>query len=545
MKSVIKILLIVQFFAADMVAIDYGYFVSFTDKTGTPYSVDTPEDFLSARAIERRENQNISITETDLPVNPIYIDSLKSLGITVKHTTKWMNGCIVFSSDAALMDTLANYGFVSFVELTYKQKATGMAKLEYTSPKLKSGNSDKSEIYGSAFKQINTVNGIYLHNNGMQGEGKIIAIIDAGFYGVDNLPAFTHLWNNNQILGTKDFVNPSSNIFEEHAHGMNVLSIIGGKIEGSFLGTAPEAKFWLLRTEDAPTEYPIEADYWICAAEFADSAGVDVINTSLGYSTFDDETMNYTYSQLDGETIRISRAATIAASTGMIVIVSAGNEGNKAWHYISAPADAKNILTIGAMTSDSIKGLFSSFGPTADGRIKPDVTAMGVCTAVQDVSGSIETGNGTSFSAPVITGMAACLWQSLSQLSSAQVIDVILQSSSNYDNPDTGMGYGIPDFETAQKTSIIPQREDNKNSWLVYPNPFSNHLVFSNIESSGETDIEIAFYDITGSLKYSETLKAGSEFYVDIPTYLSNGMYILQIKENGLVSQHKLMKEDF
>ncbi len=545
MKTVAKILLIVQFFATNMVAIEYGYFVTFSDKTGTPYSIDAPEEFLSARAIERREKQNISITELDLPVNHVYVDSLKSLGLTVKHTTKWMNGCIVFSSNVTLMDTLANYGFINSVELTYKSKSSGVAKLEQASPKLKSASSDKSEIYGSAYNQINTVNGIDLHDKGMQGQDMIIAIIDAGFYGVDNLPAFTHLWNNNQILGTKDFVNPSSDIFKEHSHGMNVLSIIGGKVEGSFLGTAPEAEFWLLRTEDAATEYPIEADYWICAAEFADSAGVDVINTSLGYSEFDDETMNYTYSQLDGETIRISRAATIAAATGMIVVVSAGNEGTHTWHYISAPADAKNILTIGAMTSDSIKASFSSFGPTADGRIKPDVVAMGVSTAVQYTNGSIGTGNGTSFSAPVITGMAACLWQSLSTLSSAQVTDVIIQSSNDYDTPDSAMGYGIPNFKTAQNTSIKSQREDNQNSWLVYPNPFNNQLVFSNIESRGLTDIEISLFDITGKLKYSKRLTAGSEIYVDIPSYLSNGMYILQIKENGLVSQHKLMKEDF
>ncbi len=545
MKIVIKILLIVQFFAADMVAIDYGYFVTFTDKTGTPYSVDTPEDFLSARAIERREKQNILITEKDLPVNPVYVDSLKSLGITVKHTTKWMNGCIVFSTDTALMDTLANYGFISSVELTYRSVAIGSAKLEPTTSVLKSAKLENSEIYGSAYNQINTVNGIELHDKGFQGQDKIIAIIDAGFYGVDNLPAFTHLWNNNQILGTKDFVNPSSNIFLENEHGMNVLSIIGGKIEGSFLGTAPEAEFWLLRTEDVGSEYPIEADYWICAAEFADSAGVDVINTSLGYSLFDDETMNYTYSQLDGETIRISRAATIAASTGMMIVVSAGNEGSSSWHYISAPADAKNIITVGAMASDSIKATFSSFGPSADGRIKPDVIAMGVNNAVQRTDGSIGTGSGTSFSAPVITGMAACLWQSISTLNSADITDVLIQSSNNYNTPDAAIGYGIPDFKTAHNTFIKLQRESEQNSWTVYPNPFRDQLVLSNIESPGVTDIEITLYDITGRVKYKETLTTDSKIYVDIPSYLSNGMYILQIKENGLVSQHKLIKEDF
>ncbi len=547
MKTIIKIslLFIIQFIFTDILAEDNGYFVTFTDKDDTPYSVNTPEEFLSARAIERREKQNIPITVRDLPVNPVYIDNLKKLGVKIKNTTKWMNGCIVFSSDKALMDTLNKYDFISSVELTYKAKTTGSAKFEKTFQGLKSGKANN--IYGTAFNQINTVNGIDMHDKGYQGKDKIIAIIDAGFYGVDQLPAFDHLWNNDQILGTKDFVDPTSNIFEEDEHGMNVLSIIGGKIEGSFMGTAPEAKFWLLRTEEAISEYPIEADYWICAAEFADSAGVDVINTSLGYSLFDDETMNYTYSQLDGETIRISRAASIASATGMIVVISAGNEGsNPSWHYISAPADARNIITVGAMTADSIKAYFSSFGPSADGRIKPDVTAMGVSNAVQRTDGSIGTGNGTSFSAPVIAGLAACLWQKVSTLSSSEVTELIIQSSNNYENPDANMGYGIPDFKIAYNTSINSQRESGKNSWMVYPNPFKDQLVLINKENYTETDIEISLYDITGRLKYKQTLSVGSpKIYVDIPSYLLNGLYILHIKENDLVSQHKLMKEDY
>jgi hypothetical protein len=229
----------------------------------------------------------------------------------------------------------------------------------------------------------------------------------------------------------------------------------------------------------------------------------------------------------------------------MMVVVSAGNEGSNTWHYISAPADAKNIITVGAMTSDSIRSPFSSFGPSADGRIKPDVTAMGSAVAVQHTNGSISTGNGTSFSAPVITGMAACLWQSLSALSSAEVKDLIIQSCNSYDTPDSAMGYGIPNFKTAHNTSIHLQKERIQNNWTVYPNPFNDQLVFSNMKSHGVTVIEITLFDITGRAKYRETLTAGSKIYVDIPSYLSNGMYILQIKENGLVSQHKLMKEDF
>ena len=544
MKILIKISLftILQFISFDISATGYGYFVSFTDKNGTPYSVDAPEEFLSARAIERRERQNIPVTATDLPVNPVYVDSLKKLGIKVKYTSKWMNGCIAFSSDKALMDTLDKYGFVSYVELTYKPENTTSAKLEKTSAGLKSL---KSATYGSAYNQISTVNGIHLHEKGKMGQDKIIAIIDAGFYGVDYLPAFQHLWENGQILGTKDFVDPTSDIFLEHQHGMNVLSIIGGKIDGSFMGTAPEAMFWLLRTEDVSSEYPIEADYWVCAAEFADSAGVDVINSSLGYCTFDDASMNYTYSQLDGKTLRISRAASIAAATGMMVVVSAGNEGNSNWQYITAPADAENIIAVGAMNADSIKASFSSYGPSADGRIKPEVTAMGVSNAIQLKDGTIGKSNGTSFSAPVIAGLSACLLQSLTTLTTPEVRHLILQSCNDYDRPTAGTGYGIPNFKTAYYTSVKSQPGMEETTWSVYPNPFRNQLVLANKEYNTENKIEISLYDITGKLRYKQILSSDTKIYLDIPSDLSNGMYILHIRENKKVSQFKLMKEGY
>jgi hypothetical protein len=541
----ITILMIAGLFAAQTYAQDLGYFVTFTDKAGTPYDVNKPEQFLSSRAIARRQKQNIPVTERDLPVSPVYTDSLKELGLEIKHTTKWFNGCIVFTSDTALMDTLINYGFVSFVETTYKPVSNKSAKQQDRVFAAKKSAKLNDEIYGNAYDQINTVNGIALHNKGYMGDGMIIAIIDAGFYGVDNLPAFTHLWNENRILGTKDFVNPNSNIFNEHTHGMNVLSIIGGKIDGTYLGTAPGASFYLLRTEDVHSEYPIEADYWICAAEFADSAGVDVINTSLGYSVFDDNSMSYSYSQLDGSSIRISKAASIAAAAGMVVVVSAGNEGAKTWHYISAPADAKNILTVGAMTADSTKANFSSFGPTADGRIKPDVTAMGVNVAVQNTGGGISLGDGTSFSAPVITGLAACLWQSLSNMTSEEITKVITESCNNYDSPDNNMGFGIPDFKTAQATSVSAGVE-LQDMWDVYPNPFRDNIVISNKTGYSENDIEVSLYDIVGRLKYKEIIPAGNpKNYIKIPSYLSGGLYILQIKDGDSTASYKMMKQDF
>jgi hypothetical protein len=521
-------------------AVEKGYFISFTDKDDTPYSIHNPEEFLSPKAIERRASQNIVINERDLPVNPAYTDSLKELGIRVKHTTKWLNGCVAFSSDAALMDTLHQYGFIQEVELTYLPYGLKSCKFE----PITEGTKSTTEIYGNAYDQINTVRGIVLHEHGFMGENKTIAVIDAGFYGVDHLPVFNHLFQNNQILGTKDFVNPSSNIYEENAHGMYVLSIIGGYEEGHFMGTAPKASFWLIRSEDAGSEYPIEADYWICAAEFADSAGVDIINTSLGYSEFDDSKFNYTYSQMNGTT-RISRAATMAAESGMVIVVSAGNEGNSPWHYITAPGDAKNILTIGAMSSDSIKASFSSFGPTYDNRIKPDVTAMGVSTAIQLKNGTIGKGSGTSFSAPVMAGLSACLWDALNHLTAQEISDLIKQSSHQFTHPDQRFGYGIPDFSAAYQTKVddvTPNRNDN---WQAYPNPFNDRLVLKRINEQRASQIEISLYDIAGNKRLTIQQGNTSEIYIDIPAHIQDGMYILHIQDGEQATQYKLFKEGF
>ncbi|MCG8578686.1 MAG: S8 family serine peptidase [Bacteroidales bacterium] len=527
MKILIAILFTIICF--NTVKAQNGYWISFTDKKDTPYSIEVPEDFLSNRAIERRQKQNIPVTEEDLPVNPSYVDSLKRAGIEVRHTSKWLNGAIVFSGNSELMDTLDRVSFISYVEKTKPVfSGTSIEKFETTSPLLKS--SVKSS-YGEAWDQISTVNGHKLHEKGYSGEGMLIAVIDAGFYKVDELPLFQHLWNNNQIIGTKDFVNPNSDIYTEHTHGMNVLSIIGGSKDLEYKGTAPEASFWLLRTEDASTEHPIEPDYWICAAEFADSAGVDVINTSLGYYEFDDPSINYSYSDLNATT-RASKASDIASSKGMVVITSAGNEGNSSWKYIGVPADAKHCLAIGAMTADSIKAGFSSFGPTPDQRTKPDVTAMGVSVAVQGTTGDIRKGNGTSFSAPVVTGLAACLWQALPDKTAAEIRQLIIDSAHKADTPDDELGYGIPDFDIAYSVDVKDNRTDN-TKWTVSPNPFKNQMI---LNGNTNEEITVTIIDLTGKIKYKR-IHTGKRIVIGEASQLPHGIYIVTI-ENKRFRQH-------
>jgi len=512
-----------------------GYFVSFTDKNDSPYSINAPETFLSERAIERRVKQNIAISESDLPVNPKYIDSLRNAGIEVRHTTKWLNGAIVFSADQNLMDTLDRVSFIKAVDLTKPtQAADTRKKLETNYPLLKSGSSDQ---YGAAWSQIRTVNGHKLHQQNYTGHGIQIAIIDAGFYKVDELPLFGSLWDKRQILGTKDFVNPASDIFNEHYHGMNVLSIIGGQLDNEYLGTAPDASFWLLRTEDVHSEHPIEPDYWICAAEFADSVGVDIINTSLGYYEFDSPSKDYTYNDLNAST-RVSRASDIASSKGMLIITSAGNEGNGSWRYIGTPADAKHCIAVGAMTADSIKAGFSSFGPTADGRVKPDITAQGVAVAVQNSSDGISNGNGTSFSAPVVSGLAACLWQAMPDKSAAEIRDLIIKSGHQYTKPDDKMGYGIANFQLAYHVNVNDMVKSDFN-WKVSPNPFSQYL---NVTGNNKQNITISIYDVLGNLKYQKEYYNTDRVTVNNIAHFAKGIYIVSIKSQHLKHHVKVIK---
>lgn len=513
--------------------------VSFTDKDNTPYSVDSPSEFLSQRAIDRRVRQQISITAQDLPVNPTYIDSLIKAGIDVRHSSKWFNAAIVFSANATLMDTLQRVSFIKAVEKTKPivSPTKQAAKFESILPGLKSHHDSD---YGQAWMQMKTVNGHLLHERGYTGGGMHIAVIDAGFQFADNLPAFQHLWDNGQILGTKDFVNASSDIFAEHHHGTNVLSIIGGKITNNFLGAAPDASYWLLRSEDATYEMPIEPDYWICAAEFADSVGVDIINTSLGYYEFDSPELSYSRIDMDGSS-RISQAAEIAASKGMLVVTSAGNEGQKYWRHIGAPADARDIISVGAIAADSTKGSFSSFGPSFDNRIKPEVSALGVSTAFQHTNGGIALGSGTSFSAPVVSGLAACTWQANPNKTALEIREMIIKSANQYHNPDEKLGFGIPNFDQALRTDaeII---EDTDKNWLVSPNPFYKYLSIRFYKGMPHGLVHVSMYDLIGNLKLKKTFSNKNEIRLNEVGAFANGIYILIIENNTFKQHVKVIK---
>jgi len=424
----------------------YKFRLTLKDKKYNKYSLLHPEEFLSQKAIERRQRQGIKVDKSDLPISDYYIESIKQCGVKIVHSSKWNNTLVVSTKDSMISDILKSYNCVSNVELvaidrSHPSPKPGRKELINTEQE----KHDSIEVFGKGTSQINILNGSHLHEMGFRGKGITIAVIDAGFQNTDVIPALKNV----NILGIRDFVNPNDDIFAEHNHGTRVLSCIAADEKYVFVGTAPEASFWLLRTEDAYAEQPVEEDNWIAAVEFADSAGVDIINSSLGYYKYDQPHASILHKDLNGKTHIISRTASQIASKGMILCTSAGNEGNDEWKKISIPADARDILSVGSVNKNGIVSFFSSMGYSADGRVKPDVCALGSKACVLGSNGHTTYANGTSFSSPILTGMVACLWQALPQLNAYEIMEIIRKSGNAYSTPNAKYGNGIPDFMEA------------------------------------------------------------------------------------------------
>ena len=530
------------------------YLVNLTDKEHSSYSIDKPSEFLSERAIARRLKANIAISHNDLPVSKFYLDSLKSLGLKIVNVSKWMNSASVFSVDTLLIDTLDKLSFVRSVGLDKVESNVLEMSFFKKSPVKQFGveevDSSYLETYGNSFKQIQVHNGHLMHKEGFHGQGIHIAILDAGFYKVDELPAFERLRTNNQILGVRDFVDGDMQVYDADSHGMKVLSTMAGFIPGQLLGTAPKASYWLLRSEQASTEYIIEEHNWVVAAEFADSVGADMIYSSLGYSDFDDPSTSHTYKDLNGNTTLITRAADIAASKGILVVTSAGNEGFSQWKYISAPADADSILAIGAIMPDGRRAYFSSYGPTADQRIKPDVCAIGLPSIVSGTNGLVSSSSGTSFSAPTMAGLVACLWQAHPELTNMQVIDIVKRSASQFNAPDSSLGYGVPDIYAAHIYLKSSGAIDNPMKGLmnIFPNPFKDefHVEFLSEDVVIPYNMRIEMFDLQGR-KMIDDYQPALRNNLKLTTYnefkgLRGGLYLLRLTADNIVLEKKVMK---
>ncbi len=520
------------------------FWVAFTDKNNSPFSINNPQQFLSAKAIENRNRQNIAIDDSDLPVNPHYIDSMKTVGATVLHKSKWMNAITIELNDTSLLANIRQFSFVKAIEPVYGTRIFKAETYEATQAVVRLNNSPElsGDYYGEGFNQIYMLRGDYLHNQGYNGEGITIGVLDSGFGNADIIEAFQHLFSENRILTTWDFVTSNSSVFEDDGHGTNVLSTMAAHVENSFVGTASKANYLLFRTEDAGTEFRLEEDNWVAAVEMADSIGVDVINTSLGYSDFDDPGMDYTYSDMDGKTTRISQGAQFAARKGIVVINSAGNSGNNSWRYITAPADADSILAVGAVNDAGSVASFSSRGPSADGRVKPDIVAQGAGTTIINTSGEIRKSNGTSFSSPVLAGMAACFKQAFPEMNNIEIINAIRASAHLYDTPNDSAGYGIPDFRKAYIINAFSAEQLSPNA---YPNPFHNRLNISFLSPVSES-YNVTLYDYYGKEIATATQDAAKGDYVDFTfndtENLSSGLYIVKIKSEFFADNIRVLK---
>jgi hypothetical protein len=520
------------------------YWVKLTDKKGTPFQINQPEDFLSQRAINRRIKQHIAIDETDLPVSPVYLDTLRKSGLEVVHTSKWLNGATVRTSDTALITTIATLPFVQMVRLTKPANILKSTPNKFNETESEEISDVSPFNYGNAYNQLSQLNGQYLHNQGFRGKGIQIAVLDAGFWHVNQIAAFDSLRNSNRILETRDFVDPKSVFYNQHTHGMSVLSCMGGNIPGSLIGTAPDASFYLFRSEDVATEYLIEEDNWVAAAELADSLGADVINSSLGYYDFDDPKMNHSYGDLDGKTTRATQGANMAFQKGILVFASAGNEGNNSWKRIIAPSDGENVLAIAAVDKNGIRASFSSVGPAFGGAVKPNVAAMGSSTYLVTSGEMLGNSSGTSFSSPVMAGMGACLLQANPWANVKQVKMAIEQSAHQYSQPDSLLGYGIPDFEKADKYLKVNFANDLKaqTGWIISPNPFSDYLFLRNLNPSRLENCRITIYSMQGVNLWESTFATSETILLKNLENLPQGFLIMNIRSGEKVEQFKMLK---
>ncbi len=495
------ILIIAFLFISQAFFAQNTYLVYLKDKNNSPFSVDQPEKFLSEKAIQRRSKFNIPISDNDLPVTPHYIAALSQFGLKVHHKSKWLNAVGIICR-AKHIDAVRGLAFVKDI-VPIKTKAK---KNDIRSSFLRNDDFSKytnTEIYGKTRVQNELVKVPELHRRGFTGKGVHIAIMDGGFYQVDDLEAFEKVRQENRIIDKFDFVDNDTEVYDLGYHGMRVLSSIAGEIDFEYVGCAPHASFSLYRTEDSDSESKLEELNWVAAVERADSVGVDVVSSSLGYHDFDDDSMDYTHNDLDGRTAISSRAAEIAASKGMLIIISAGNSGDDDWEKITPPADARDILAVGATTFTGEIASFSSIGNTADGRVKPDVTAMGVSVALQAPKGGFDESNGTSYAAPIVAGSVACLRQAFPGVRNTDILNAVRIGSQDYFEPTQFAGYGLVNCDGAYAI-LEGLRKLQLGELFLYPKLLSEKSIVFDNATTGADIISVDIFSSCGKGQKTE-----------------------------------------
>ena len=419
------------------------YWIFFKDKPNVNFD---PYQYFDAKAIERRLQQNIPLSDySDWPVSEAYIAQISCNADSVGKKTRWFNALIAYAKPEQI-EQIKELSFVDHVEPanSYSALITAYKNATKDSFKLDLNNEEKDLLN----RQTTRMGAVHFKEKNIDGTGIRIAIFDVGFPSVDTHPAFEHLRKNGKIIKTYDFIKENENVYHSASHGTEVLSCIAGKIDDKNIGLATGSEFLLARTEKMAVEVFSEEENWLAAAEWSDKNGADIINSSLGYTN-----KRYFTNQMNGHETLVTRAANMAASKGILVVNAAGNEGDSKWHIIAAPADADSVLSVGGIDPyNDYHVSFSSFGPTADKRMKPNVCALGIVIAASP-NGLTQT-QGTSFSSPLTAGFAACAWQTKRNLSNMELFKEIEKSCNLYPYFDYAHGYGIPQANYFTNTSL-------------------------------------------------------------------------------------------
>lgn len=511
-----------------------------TDKPNVASSLASPISILTQKAIDRKQHHNIAIDERDVPVNEAYIADLKTqTGITVMAKSKWFNSVHVRGTEADI-NALDALTYVDSIDFADKSLNSGSREF-HAQDKYDNFEQQVVFTYGNAQNQVEMINADNLHVDDFTGEGITIAVMDSGFPNVNTIGAFQRLRDNGDLLDGYDFVTRNTDVYANTAssHGTRVLSDMAGYIQDQFVGTAPDASYYLFLTEDVSSENPVEESYWVEAAERADSLGVDMINTSLGYRVFDNSNYDYTPADMNGQVAFISKGASIAVEKGILVVVSAGNAGATTWQTVGAPADSPDVLSVGAVDANGNYVAFSSQGGTAQvGYQKPDVVARGGASYVVDQNNNITQNNGTSFSSPILCGGIASLWQAIPDASPTEVMDYVRQSASQYTTPEDLLGYGIPDLDLA-KNIALSLDESLRPAFSIYPNPVVNEIHIQFPENYINAGLKI--YNQLGQ-RILNTNLTNTFNTVDV-SFMSPGLFVLELNSEGNTKTYKFIKQ--
>ncbi len=526
------------------------YIIFLKNKTNSPYNINNPQTFLSTKAIARRTAMGIAIDSSDIPVNPAYIVAIANTGAKILNTSRWFN-TITVQADTQQVINIGALNYVSSYKKVYganllRGQSKNKFEAFYKEEENTVNNYQFVGNYGGADNQIKMIKADQLHASNYTGKSMTIAVIDAGFRKADVHKAFDSLRANNKILGTWDFSRNDPYVYDFSNHGTSVLSCISANVPDSMIGTAPHASVYLLRSEEEAEEYLVEEYNWVAAAEFADSVGADIINSSLGYTTYDANSQSHDYQDLDGNKTVITRAANIASRKGVLVVNSAGNSGNSSWFYIGAPADGTEVFTIGSVGADQTLSSFSSHGPTSAGLTKPDVVAQGGPSFIARANTlSYGFGSGTSFSGPIIAGFSACAWELYKKTypasKPAQLKSWIKFYSNNANNPNNDFGWGLPDGSKLLLNAAIEQNKTNEI--VVYPNPNKGFLQI-NLQDQNNNNYQLNITDLLGKILYSQTFNSVELLNgIELPANILGGIYILSLESNNTNYKIRFIRE--